>query len=125
MRQKAVPIPCCSFCQKTQSDVKKLISSPLQDPRHFICNECVAVCVAVLEDDVSPVQQDAPIRGRIASGDQPEAPPPPPDSVLSHPLAAELLDRVEPWIKPDAHDASAELDRLRAAARLMFVNPDA
>ena len=40
-------IPKCSFCSKTQDQVDTLISNP-SDSRVFICNECVAVCNAVL-----------------------------------------------------------------------------
>ena len=42
-------IPKCSFCSKTQDQVDTLISNP-SDSRVFICNECVAVCNAVLEE---------------------------------------------------------------------------
>jgi len=30
----------CSFCRKTQNDVRKLVAGP----DVFICNECVAIC---------------------------------------------------------------------------------
>jgi ATP-dependent protease Clp ATPase subunit len=42
-------IPRCSFCSKTQDQVDTLISNP-SDSRVFICNECVAVCNAVLQE---------------------------------------------------------------------------
>ena len=41
----------CSFCHKTQEAVAKLISSPSDYPRAYICDECVAVCNSILEDD--------------------------------------------------------------------------
>ncbi len=41
----------CSFCHKSQDAVAKLISSPSDYPRAYICNECVAVCNSILEDD--------------------------------------------------------------------------
>ncbi len=41
----------CSFCQKTQGSVGKLISSPGDHPRAYICDQCVAVCNSILEDD--------------------------------------------------------------------------
>jgi ATP-dependent Clp protease ATP-binding subunit ClpX len=41
----------CSFCQKTQEAVGKLISSPGDDPRAYICDECVAVCDSILEEE--------------------------------------------------------------------------
>ncbi len=41
----------CSFCQKTQEAVGKLISSPGDHPRAYICDECVALCNTILEED--------------------------------------------------------------------------
>jgi ATP-dependent Clp protease ATP-binding subunit ClpX len=41
----------CSFCHKSQDAVSKLISSPSDYPRAYICDECVAVCNSILEDD--------------------------------------------------------------------------
>ena len=41
----------CSFCHKSQDAVAKLISSPSDYPRAYICDECVAVCNTILEDD--------------------------------------------------------------------------
>ena len=43
--------PRCSFCHKTQDVVGKLISSPSDYPRVYICDECIAVCNSILEDD--------------------------------------------------------------------------
>jgi ATP-dependent Clp protease ATP-binding subunit ClpX len=36
----------CSFCGKSQHDVKKLIAGPAV----FVCNECVALCTKIIED---------------------------------------------------------------------------
>ena len=41
----------CSFCHKSQDVVGKLISSPGDYPRAYICDECIAVCNSILEDD--------------------------------------------------------------------------
>jgi ATP-dependent Clp protease ATP-binding subunit ClpX len=41
----------CSFCHKSQDVVGKLISSPSEYPRAYICDECIAVCNSILEDD--------------------------------------------------------------------------
>lgn len=41
----------CSFCHKTQEVVGKLISTPGDYPKAYICDECVAVCNSILEDD--------------------------------------------------------------------------
>ena len=37
----------CSFCQKSQKEVKKLIAGPTV----YICNECVDLCVEIIEDE--------------------------------------------------------------------------
>lgn len=39
----------CSFCNKSQNDVKKLIAGPTV----FICDECVDVCNEIIADDVT------------------------------------------------------------------------
>jgi ATP-dependent Clp protease ATP-binding subunit ClpX len=46
----------CSFCHKSQDAVAKLISSPSDYPRAYICDECVAVCNSILEDDRAEAQ---------------------------------------------------------------------
>ena len=46
-RHAADEVLRCSFCGKTQDQVDTLVSNP-SDSRVFICNECVAVCNAVL-----------------------------------------------------------------------------
>lgn len=35
----------CSFCAKSQNDVKMIVAGPAV----YICNECVAICVEILE----------------------------------------------------------------------------
>ena len=37
----------CSFCGKTQKEVKKLIAGP----NVFICDECVMLCLEIIDDD--------------------------------------------------------------------------
>ncbi|MFC6644118.1 ATP-dependent Clp protease ATP-binding subunit ClpX [Granulicella cerasi] len=49
----------CSFCHKSQDAVAKLISSPSDYPRAYICDECVAVCNSILEDDKTEQQPGA------------------------------------------------------------------
>jgi ATP-dependent Clp protease ATP-binding subunit ClpX len=49
----------CSFCHKSQDAVAKLISSPSDYPRAYICDECVAVCNSILEDDRGETQTAA------------------------------------------------------------------
>ena len=54
----------CSFCHKTQEQVEKLISSPSEYPRSYICNECVSVCQQILDEEkreqISPVNRRLP-----------------------------------------------------------------
>ncbi|HXZ28533.1 MAG TPA: ATP-dependent Clp protease ATP-binding subunit ClpX [Terriglobales bacterium] len=50
-RSGAEEVLRCSFCHKSQDAVAKLISSPSDYPRAYICDECVAVCNSILEDD--------------------------------------------------------------------------
>src|ERR1041385_1546624 len=42
----------CSFCGKSQNEVKKLIAGPTV----YICNECIDICNEIITDDV---QQEA------------------------------------------------------------------
>ncbi len=49
----------CSFCHKSQDSVAKLISSPSDYPRAYICDECVAVCNSILEDDRTEITPGA------------------------------------------------------------------
>ena len=57
----------CSFCRKGQDAVGKLISNPSSKyPRVYICDECIAVCNSILDDDGSGP----------ASSIEPQSPPP-------------------------------------------------
>src|SRR6266481_5595706 len=49
----------CSFCNKSQSAVEQLISSP-NLPTCYICDECVAVCNSIIEDNRN---QQQPVAG--------------------------------------------------------------
>ena len=50
----------CSFCHKSQDVVGKLISSPSDYPKAYICDECIAVCNSILDDDRHDQQYPAP-----------------------------------------------------------------
>jgi ATP-dependent Clp protease ATP-binding subunit ClpX len=47
----------CSFCGKSQHDVKKLIAGPAV----FVCDECVALCVTIIAAEPAEPNPDAPI----------------------------------------------------------------
>jgi ATP-dependent Clp protease ATP-binding subunit ClpX len=57
--------PICSFCHKSQNVVGKLISSPSDYARAFICDECIAVCHSIIEDATSSPSQDVPQAAEI------------------------------------------------------------
>jgi hypothetical protein len=101
----------CSFCRKAQSQVSKLISSPSDYPRAYICDECIAVCASILEDDRGPADHGIPAEG-------------PPDErhpLLDHPLASRFLASVEKWIRRQSlqEDAAEEFAQMRALALRM------
>jgi ATP-dependent protease Clp ATPase subunit len=57
----------CSFCHKSEDAVGKLISNPPSyQPRVYICEECIAVCNSILDDDGS---------GPAINFDPPNSPP--------------------------------------------------
>jgi hypothetical protein len=63
----------CSFCNKSQHDVQKLIAGPLV----FICNECVEVCDDILAADARWEQQSE----KKADNRTDESPAPWPNSI--------------------------------------------
>jgi len=49
----------CSFCGKSQREVKKLIAGPAV----YICDECVALCNGIIEEDIGQEKQKGELRG--------------------------------------------------------------
>jgi hypothetical protein len=49
------PVLRCSFCNKDENNVRKLIAGPTV----FICGECVEVCTAIIADDAASKATDA------------------------------------------------------------------
>ena len=98
----------CSFCRKSQDSVSKLITSPMNYPRAYICDECIAVCATILEEDLD--------RPAHASGTPVVHP------LHAHPLAPSLLAAVERWIRRESlgGDAAQELAELRSVAVQMM-----
>lgn len=53
----------CSFCGKSQHEVRRLIAGPTV----FICDECVMMCVGIcIEENIAPDFAPAPRKGRAA-----------------------------------------------------------
>ena len=53
----------CSFCGKSQHEVKKLIAGPSV----FICDECIELCNDIVRDELSATETD----GKLAKSDLP------------------------------------------------------
>jgi len=103
----------CSFCHKAEGVVGKLISSPSDYPRAYICDECVAVCHMTLHDDpraepdadANPITVDA--NGNLN---------------LRHSRTSELFAAISTWVacEEEGLDASKELAEVRRLAKLIF-----
>ncbi len=48
MAEKKTEALSCSFCGKSQTEVKLLIAGPAVQ----ICNECVAICVQIITENI-------------------------------------------------------------------------
>jgi ATP-dependent protease Clp ATPase subunit len=101
----------CSFCHKAEPAVGKLISSPNDYPRVYICDECIAVCKRILEDD--GVENEAPPSAPFGNASSAE---------VFHPSVSKLVKAVEKWIAKDSSgtDAAAELETMRRIAARLF-----
>ncbi len=100
---------CCSFCRKHQDTVETLIPSP--DGRAYICDQCIAVCAAIIED------------ARVASQDSSSS-----DlefvcrhPFLEHPLVSQLLEAVESCVHEESigNQEPVALSRMRTLAKQM------
>lgn len=105
--------PRCSFCYKPKNVVRKLIAGPNDYPRVYICDECVAVCVAILWDD--PDQS----KSRHGNAESDEIHP-----LVNHPMVSELLTAVERWVKSSGADSVDQSDELRRLATHLLMYPN-
>ena len=101
----------CSFCHKSEDTVGKLISSPQDYPRSYICDECICVCASILEDDKPEVEAAAPTNREAGV-------------FFTHPLALDFLRAAEQWAVRDLRGlaASRELDQMRVLAARMLAD---
>jgi len=88
----------CSFCHKPQETVGKLISSPSDYPRAYICDECIRVCAAILHVDEDPPLPNA---SDLEPNERRNSP------LLSHPLASEFMTAVLDWLRQESLGAGA------------------
>lgn len=104
---------CCSFCRKSQDSVSKLISSPSDYPRAYICDECIAVCASILEDDRDLLSA---VSGTPVNVDEKHP-------LLAHRLTSSLWSAIEHWIRHESLgvDAAHELGEVRRIAMEMMM----
>ena len=102
---------CCSFCHKSQESVAKLISSPSDYARAYICDECITVCSSILEDD----------RGQLPPVSEMPVNPSEKHPLLAHRLASSLLTAIEQWVRRESSggDAALELSEVHKIAAEM------
>lgn len=101
----------CSFCHKSQDEAGKLISSARDSPRAYICDECVAVCAMIIEDD-RPDQSNTVHPEAVAQR----------HAFLDHPLASDLLASLVEWFGEDSRGrpAAAQLEAVRSLMSRMI-----
>jgi ClpX C4-type zinc finger protein len=106
----------CSFCGKGQKKAGKLIASAVDSPRSYICDVCVAICSAIIEDDKIE-GEDLPAQ-ELYEGSQSHL-------LLAHPLAPDLMDAVERLVREQSLDSDAllALAEVRRIASSMLSGP--
>ena len=52
----------CSFCNKTQNQVRKLIAGP---SGVYICDDCVEICTDILEEELQEEEEEESVRPDI------------------------------------------------------------
>ncbi len=89
----------------------RLISSPSDRSRAYICNECIAVCHSILQDELAEAAAATEALGA-----------PPKELAFDPALIPDLLDSIERWTHSEARgdDASQEIDKVRRIAAVMF-----
>ena len=55
MAEKREPRIRCSFCRKTEDQVRKLIAGP---DGAFICDECIGICAEIMEEELAMFEQN-------------------------------------------------------------------
>jgi hypothetical protein len=86
----------CSFCHKRANAVGRLISSPNDSDRAYICDECIRACASILKETEDPIH--------------------------GNPLLEEFLNVTEQWLVRGVQDTIEQLSQMRRIASLMFAN---
>lgn len=97
MTVSETPMPACSFCDKSQKEVAKLVAGPRGV---YICGECVALCSEMVQ---------------VPDGDAeaPSAASPSPEDVKR--LHLKVLATVADRVRLDEHDLVKAVERFRTA----------
>ena len=98
----------CSFCRKSQDAVGKLISSPADYSRAWICDECV--------QKYTPEELQCLLSGRVAVPNRPS------HCLMCHPDALQLLAAIERWAlaEREGRGSDPELAEVRRMALAML-----
>ena len=98
----------CSFCRKSQDVVGKLISSPADFPRAYICDECV--------------QKYTPEELQYLPSEPVALPNRQSHCLMCHPDALQLLAAIERWALAERErcDSDPELAEVRRMAPAML-----
>ena len=99
---------CCSFCRKSGDAVDRLISSPSDYPRAYICDECV--------QKYTPEEQQCLLSMPVALPNRPS------HCLMCHPDALQLLAAIERWALAERErgDSDSELAELRRMVLAML-----
>jgi hypothetical protein len=94
----------CSFCRKSQDVVCKLISSPSDYPRTYICDECV--------QKFTPEMQEYRQSRRVVPANRPS------HCLMCHPDVMQLLVAIERWAlaERERDESDSELAEVRRMA---------
>ncbi len=57
-RKKGYPLIYCSFCGRSEDEVKRMITGP----NVFICDSCVRLCYQILQDEMAREASDLPLK---------------------------------------------------------------
>lgn len=95
---------CCSFCGKSQREVKKLVAGPTV----YICDECVGLCNDIIAEEIDREETKETQASAEASG-LPEPPKPP----LLPGMEIWLLAKVSVPGATEAVEVLGSLDELR------------
>lgn len=74
---------CCSFCGKSQSEVKKLVAGR----GVYICDECIDVCISIVHDEMNEMEK------KTAAKKAPAAPWKTADAVENKGIPRSVRDR--------------------------------